>query len=913
MIGQTILHYRVLEQLGEGGMGVVYKAQDTRLDRFVALKFLPSQLRPTDQDKARFMQEAKAAAALSHPNVCSVLDIQEHEGRMFIVMEYVEGQTLRRVMAGRQGSDAASGQRTPMPLHRAIEIGVQIADGLGAAHEKGIVHRDIKPENIMVRKDGIAQIMDFGLAKLRSAQGSRLTQQGSTVGTAGYMSPEQIQGTDADHRSDIFSLGVVLYELFTGELPFKGVHETAVAYEIVNVDPPPMSAVNSEISPDLDRIVLECLQKEPDERYQAVKDISKELKRYKRESSRQRTTRTMAARQFSPRPGAEQSPVPGAETPVAAPSPGRAWTRFLWPGVSLLLAAALGYVTLTGTRVEPAAPVNVMRFPVTLSVSSPLVLGAATLAIAPDGRNFVYLAGDPNNPQLFLRPLGSLDATVMGGTEGASDPFFSDDGKWVAFFAAGKLRKTSIFGGGTQDICSVPGFMRGGSWHPPNDILFGHLNRGIFSVPATGGTPTEVTVLDSARGEISHRFPQPLPGGKWVLFTVKFNNISSFDDAVIAAENIETHERKELIRGGSYGRYIPTGHLMYARGTSLYAIPFDVGRMEISGTPLPVLDGGMLNPYSGTANFEVSRTGLLVYTPIGPAGINNVGIAWMDRQGKTTPIIGANRPYDNPRLSPDGSRIAVTLRAANDDIWVYDIARAALSRLTFGGGNSDLALWTPDGKEVMFAAERGRGIVFLRKPWDGSGVAVDLGLGHEPSQLTPPSITPDGRRIVFSSKGDLMVKDLQEGGAATRLAETEAFEDSPRLSPDGRILAYASNESGRIELYAVPYPNPGGKWQISTGGPSTSAVWSPDGRELFYAEQGKLMKVNVTTTPAVKFSSPEVVCPLPTAIYSVYGTSNDGKRFLVGVGESSKVVATQVNVVVGWFDELKQKFLSVKN
>jgi serine/threonine-protein kinase len=675
-----------------------------------------------------------------------------------------------------------------------------------------------------------------------------------------------------------------------------------------------MSAVNPEINPELDRVVFECIQKEPDERYQSVRDISKELKRYKRESSRQRTTRTMAARRFGPGSGPQPVPSsgPDAEGSVTAAPPSRPWRRFLWPGVSLLLAAALGTLALTGTRVEPAAPVAVMRFPVTLSVSSPLVLGAATLAIAPDGRNFVYLAGDPNNPQLFLRPLGSLDATAMAGTEGASDPFFSEDGKWVAFFAAGKLKKISIFGGGTQDVCSVPGFMRGGSWLPSNEILFGHLNRGIFSVPATGGTPTEVTVLDSARGEISHRFPQALPGGKWVLFTVKFNNISSFDDAAIAAENIETHERKELVRGGSYGRYIATGHLMYARGTSLFAIPFDVGRMQISGTPLPVLEGGMLNPYSGTANFEVSRTGILVYTPIGPAGINNVAVAWMDHQGKTTRIIGENRPYDNPRLSPDGSKIAVTLRAANDDIWVYDIARAALSRLTFGGGNSDLAVWTPDGMEIVFAAERGRGIALLRKPWDGSGAPVDLGIGHELSQYAPPSITPDGRKIVFSSKGDLMVKDLQEGGATTRLAETEAFEDAPRLSPDGRILTYASNESGRMELYAVPYPKPGGKWQISTGGPSSPAVWSPDGRELFYAEQGKLMKVDVTTTPRVKFSSPYVVCPLPPAIYSVYGVSTDGKRFLVGIGESSKVVATQVNVVVGWFEELEQKFLSAR-
>ncbi len=929
MTGETILHYKILEKLGEGGMGVVYQAEDTKLKRTVALKFLPPHLAASEGDKARFIQEAQAASALNHPNVCTIHDIQEHDGpsgskQMFIVMEFVQGQTLRDMMGGKKGGGTAAGTGTLIPLNRATEIGIQVADGLAAAHEKGIVHRDIKPENIMVRKDGIAQIMDFGLAKLRSSTGSRLTQQGSTVGTAGYMSPEQIQGTDADHRSDVFSLGVVLYELFTGELPFKGVHETALLYEIVNVDPVPMTTINPELNPELDRIVFECLQKEPDERFQSVKDISKELKRYKRESSRQRATRTMATRQFrTASPGTAGIPAHSGDTsgttaPVsnvsgvqtAAPA-ARRWTRFLWPAVSTVLMAAVVLLALNRRAADDGGIPSVMRFPVTLSVSSPLVLGAATLAISPEGKNFVYLAGDPTNPQLYLRPIDRLEATPMGGTEGASDPFFSDDGQWVAFYAAGTIKKVSIFGGASQDVCEVSGFMRGGFWSPAGDIYFGHLNRGIFRAPASGGTPEEVTILDTAKGEISHRFPQLLPDGKWALFTVKFNNIATFADAVIVAENLETHERRELIRGGSYGRYLASGYLMYARDTVLYAVPFDAGNLKVTGTPLPVIQGGMMNPLAGTANFEVSKNGILIYTPIGTFGINNTTICWMDRTGKTTPII-TGKPFDNPRLSPDGSKIALTIRAANDDIWMYDVSRDALSRLTFGGGNSDLPIWTRDGSEIIYSAEKGSKIPFYRKSWDGSGKTTEIGVRGNQTGFAIPALTHDGTGLLFGVDGNIMLKVMNDSGPETPFISTPAFEDGPRLSPDGSILAYVSNESGRSELYAVPYPGRGGKWQISTGGATSPALWSADGSGLFYTEQGKMMRVEVSKTPAVHFSTPRVVCEMPSSTFSVYQVSNDGKRFLMSLTESSHIVATQVNVVVGWADELRQKFLSVK-
>lgn len=912
MIGETISHYAILEELGRGGMGVVYKAQDTKLNRTVALKFLPSHLSASEGDKARFIQEAQSASALNHPNVCTIHDIQEHDGQMFIVMEFVQGQTLRDLMGGKSGGDHVSGMKIPVPVNRAIEIGVQIADGLAAAHEKGIVHRDIKPENIMVRKDGIAQIMDFGLAKLRFSQESRLTKEGSTVGTAGYMSPEQIQGFETDHRSDIFSLGVLLYELFTGELPFKGVHETALLYEIVNVDPPPMITVNPDLNPELDRIVFECLQKEPDERFQSVKDISKELKRYKRDSSRQRATRTISTRPFQRPSESTPAGLPdvergGGATPVLRAT---GWKRFVWPAISGMLLVALIALILTRPGGEQTSDPPIMRFPINLSVTSPLVLGAATLAIAPDGKNMVYLAGEPTNPQLYLRPLRQFDASPMAGSEGASDPFFSPDGQWVAFFSSGKIKKLSIFGGAPQEICTSPGFMRGGYWAEDNSIWFGQLNRGIYRVPAGTDTPVEATILDTTAGEISHRFPQVLPGGKWVIFTVKNNNITSFDDAVITAENIETHERHELVRGGSYGRYVSTGHIMYARGSSVYAVPFDLEKAKVTGPPFPVFEGGMLNPASGTANFDVSRTGVLIYTPVGPLSGNDATISWMDRQGNPFPLLKEPRPYDNPKLSPDGSRIALTIRAANDDIWTYDIARGSLTRLTFGGGNSDYPLWTPDGASIVFISERGRSIEVFRKSWNGTGGTDKLGNENNAGFVFRGDLAPDGKNILYGVAGDIRIMGIEPGAKWKPLIHSPAFEDGPSLSPDGRLLAYLSDESGRIEIYVVPYPSLDGKWQISTEGPTTGAIWGPNGRELFYGSGGKLMKVDITYENGIHFSPPRKVCDLPSSTFNVFDISHDGRRFVIGLSEGRKIQATQVNVVVGWFGELRRKLSS---
>ncbi|MBI1803793.1 MAG: serine/threonine-protein kinase [Ignavibacteriae bacterium] len=886
MIGQTISHYKILEKLGEGGMGVVYKAEDTKLKRTVALKFLPPHLNASEQDKARFVQEAQAASALNHPNVCTIHDIQEHDGQMFIVMEFVDGQTLRE-------------KRGTINLGKAIEIGIQIADGLATAHEKGIVHRDIKPENIMVRKDGIVQIMDFGLAKLRASRASRLTKEGSTVGTAGYMSPEQVQGQDTDHRSDIFSLGVLLYELFTGELPFKGVHETALLYEIVNVDPAPMSTVKPEIDPELDRIVFECLQKEPDERYQAVKDISKDLKRFKRESSRQRASRITAAR-----PVVKVLQSSEVVEPSGAPS-----KPIFWYLLSGVLAIAVLLLLLSPWRKDVSATRPVARFSIDLPPNAPLFGGASGLAVSPDGRYLTYTAQIPNTRQLYLHRMDQLTSEPIPGTEDCDDPAFSPDGQWIVFNAAQqKLVKVSIFGGAPEVICLTKGQTRGIWWAADNTIFYGHISSGIYRVSASGGTPEAATSLDSAAGEISHRFPQLLPDGKTIIFTIKQNNITTFDEAVIAAQRLATGERKILVRGGTYARYVPTGHLMYIRGNTIFAVPFDAERLEVKGHPVPIEEGGWMNGGSGQANIDFSNNGVLVFAPAGPRSYDNVALAWMDRHGATHPLLDTLRSYFSASLSPDGQKVATAINAANDDIWVYHIVRGVLTRLTFGGGNNDFPIWSPDGKYVVYGAEKGKSLNIFRKPWDGS--EAEERLTNEVNAQVPKSFTPDGKVLSFEQNGDIWILPLDNERKPWPFIQSPANDGGGYFSPDGRWMAYTSNESGKNEVYVVAFPKREGKWQISNGG-GAGAVWSRNGKELFYTNGSSLMVVDVSAGSTFDFSVPRKLCDIPPST-NLQDISPDGQRFLALVSQSQQLTLPRLEVVLEWFEEVKQKFAGNK-
>ncbi|HEY6952144.1 MAG TPA: protein kinase [Bacteroidota bacterium] len=883
MIGSTISHYKILEKLGEGGMGVVYKAQDTKLDRFVALKFLPPHLNASEADKARFIQEAKAASALNHPNVCTIHDIQEHDGQMFIIMEFVEGQTLQE-------------KKSSVSFKQAIDIGIQVADGLAAAHEKGIVHRDIKPENIMIRKDGIAQIMDFGLAKLHGV--SRLTKEGSTVGTAGYMSPEQVQGQDADHRSDIFSYGVLLYELLTGQLPFKGIHETALAYEIVNVDPAPMSSVRPEIDPTLDALVLECLEKDPNERSQSARQIAIDLKRFKRESSRQRMSRITAAR-----------PVPDTRRLETIETATTKWRRTVWPAISGLLALFVVVLVWNPWRTSVVTR-PVMRFTIDLPANAPLVGGNTNgVTLSSDGRYMAYCGLSGNTIRLFVRRLDQLDAVPIQGTDGALYPVFSPDDQWIAYEANGAIWKVPIAGGASERICAIEGQSRGIAWTHDNTILFGHISRGISRVSAEGGTPELITKLDTKAGEISHRFPQLLPDGKTIIFTVKTNNIATFDDALIEAERIGSGKRTILVRGGTGGQYVPAGYLVYGRGASIYAVSLDADRLEVKGPPVAIEAGGWLNHGSGDVVMAFSSTGAFVFAPSGPLSFDNVAEVWLNRQGKMLPLLDSARAYAAASFSPDGQKIAIAVQAANDDIWVYHRIRGTLTRLTFEGGNHADPLWSPDGKYVFYLAENGATPDIFRKAWDGSGPEERLTNGLNVSSLT--SIRSDGKVLAFIQNGDIWILPLDGDRKPVPFLRTPAIERGASFSPDGRWIAYSSNESGRDEVYVIPYPGRDGKWQISADG-GIAPLWNRNGRELFYINDSKLMVTEIKESSSFDFSIPKVLFTIPPNA-SIQDIAPQGDRFAAGVVRTQELTQSKLTVVLEWISELNGKFAGSKN
>ena len=890
MIGQTVSHYKILEKLGEGGMGVVYKAQDTKLDRTVALKFLPARLSGSEQDRARFTQEAKAASALNHPNVCTIHDIQEYEGQMFIVMEFVDGHTLREKISA-------------LSLKQAMDIGVQVADGLAAAHEKGIVHRDIKPENIMLRKDGIAQIMDFGLAKLRGNV-TRLTREGSTIGTAGYMSPEQVQGQDTDHRSDIFSFGVMLYEMIAGAPPFKGVHETALLYEIVNVDPAPISAVKPEIDPGIDAIVLECLEKDPNERTQSVKQVSIDLKRFKRESTRQRVTRTIATRQFD-RPAVQPLPQESA--------PPKSIRKLLLPLLSGLLALAVGLLAwLIFSPIQNDAPANrpVTHLTLDLPANELHVGGNDGVQVSHDGRYLVYTAGAVNNTQLGLRRMDQMTPTLIPGTEGGDEPCFSPDGQSIAFSLGDKIEKVSIFGGAPEVLCSSQGITRGLWWASDNFIYFGLISRGLYRVPSKGGSPEALTTPDSSTGELSHRYPQILPDGKTILFTIKPNNITSFDDALIAVQRLGTNDKKILIHGGTYARYVPGGYIVFVRGNSIYATQFDPEHLEVKGLPLPISEGGWMNPGSGSAELSFSDNGAFVSAPGGSISFNFTYISWMDLQGKITPLLDTLRFYQIATLSPDGQKLALNLNAANDDIWIYQIARGTLTRLTFGGGNNDYPIWSPDGKYVVYQAEKGKSPNIFRKAWDGSGTEERLTTSDKAQLAT--SISPDGKLLAFNQDGDIWILPLAGDRKAWPIVQSPAAEYNGTFSPDGQWLAYHSNESGKFEVYVVPFPKHDGKWQISTGG-GGGPLWSGNGKELFYTNGTSVMAVDVMAGTSFDNSAPRKLFELPASSTGLFDVARDGQHFVVGQAKTQQLPINQLNITLEWFSELKEKFASGRN
>lgn len=887
MIGQTFLQYKILDKLGEGGMGVVYKAQDTKLDRAVALKFLPLHLNATEQDKARFLQEAKAAAALNHPNICSVMDVQEQDGQMFIVMEFVEGQMLKDRMSG-------------MTLKQAIETGIQIADGLAAAHEKGIVHRDIKPENIMIRKDGIVQIMDFGLAKLQGV--TRLTKEGSTVGTAGYMSPEQVQGHDVDHRSDIFSLGVLLYEMLAGQLPFRGVHETAMQYEIVNVEAAPISALKPEIPADLDAIVLECLAKEPDERYQSAKEVAKDLRRFKRESSKQRVSRISRV--------VPVEHVPSSEYVAEATTRRAPARRFLLPwvvaGGSLVIAGA---ALLLYFLSKPSPNLPVIRFAIAAPESG--TFAGQACVVSPDGQSFTFVARDSTGKSLlWVRTLSSLVSQPLQGTDEASFPFWSPDSRFIAFFMGGKMRKIEKTGGPVQTICDAEDG-RGGSWGKKGIIVFApSYASGLAQVPATGGTPTPLTSIDTTGKEDSHRWPFFLPDGHRFVYLRR----GASESAGIYLGSLDSKDGKLLVRLKTNAEFVPPGHLLYLRDKTLVVQTLDAGTGTLLDDAVGIAEdvGGDVGYNFGF--FSASMNGTLAYSSGG--GISFRQFAWYDRTGKRLSTLGHAGFNFDFALSPDEKRLVfrrVDAETGNHDLWILDLIRQTESRFTFRPTLDDDPVWSPDGEFVIFDSNPGGIPNIFRKRSSGAGSEEVLLKADTASY--PYDFSSDGRYILYSKpspKGnpDIWVLPLTGNQTPFPYVNSDAGENDAKFSPNVRWVAFSSNESGKDEVYVQAFPQSGAKWQVSTGG-GASPEWRNDGKELFYISPSKkLMSVDVTSAGAnFEQGIPKVLFDVDVDVYNApnrYAVSKDGKRFLVNwAAEGSR--RYPITVAVNWMAELGKR------
>ncbi len=794
--GTRLGHYEILAPLGVGGMGEVYRARDTKLGRDVAIKVLHEAFSRDKERLARFEREARLLAQLNHTNIATLHGLEESDGQPFLVMELVEGETLAERIA-----------RGPIPLDEAIPLFIEIADGLEAAHEKGIIHRDLKPANVKISPDGKPKILDFGLAKAfaqeddvsaemsQSPTLTRGTALGVIMGTAAYMSPEQARGKKLDKRTDVWAFACCLYEALTGRKVFEAEDVSLTLAEVMKSEPQ-WETLPTDLPPLLLVFLKRCLDKDPKHRLRDIGDVRLAME------------------------GAFESGASQART-VSRP-------------VGLVAAAALALSVITGFAVwrmsksEPA-PQPVARFSLPLPSGVSLTgSGRHVVALSSDGTRLVYSA----NQQIYLRALEQTEAVPVRGTEGgARNPFFSPDGEWVGFWVDGELRKVLIEGGAPVRLCEALRPL-GASWGADDAILFGQHGVGILRVSAAGGTPEVLVPLDlPVRGH----GPQILPGDKAVLLTL--GDGPNWNDAQIVVHSLETGERKVLIEDGRDARHLPTGHLVYVLDGTLLAVPFDAERLEVTGGPVPMVEGIDSASPSGASQFSVSDTGSLVYVS---GQTTKRTLVWVDREGREEVLKVEPRAFSHPRISPDGSRIALALRDQEEDIWIWDLARETLTRLTFAPGRDSYPVWTLDGQRLVFSSDRDGSQNLYWKAADGTGSVERLTKSE--SDHFAYAFTPAGGQLVFLELGeqgaDLGVLTLE--GSSEPLLATEFDERTAALSPNGRWLAYESNDSSQyeIEIYVRPFPNVDeGHWQITRDGGSRP-LWAPDGRELFYLRGG---------------------------------------------------------------------------
>ena len=798
--------YEVVSSLGVGGMGEVYKAHDTKLGRDVALKIVRPEFAGDPERVLRFRREALVLAALNHPHIATVHEFNEADGTAFLVMELVPGETLRdRMLSGR------------LTMTEVLRIGRQVAEALEAAHDKGIIHRDLKPANIKITPQGDVKVLDFGLAKALvdddvreglSQSPTAALSAGMILGTVPYMSPEQARGKPVDRRTDIWAFGCVMFELVTHRRPFDGDTTSDVIAALLQAEPD-WRLLPSDTPPAVDRVLRRCLRKDLRQRLRDIGDARMELEE-------------------------------ALEAPAGVSAPGPQRHQRYWPSARAFAWLALGLLagTLVGLALRREPPLAqppghfVMSLPAGERVAG---LDFPAVAISPDGSLVAYVGTRGGRSELFLRPLNSLESRALPGTNDAIAPFFSPDHRWIAFFADGKLKKVPVDGGAAVTLCDAPiGF--GGSWGPDDTIVFAPATgSGLSRVPAAGGEPTPVTQVNAQKGEFSHRWPEWLPDGNTVIFTV--GSVGSWDEAQIVAQSLASGQQTVLARGGTNPHYLPSGHLMYAKGGTLLAVKFDAARLSVTGAASPVIDD-VVQSFDGASQVGAASSGAVVYLS-GSFTSDKRRLMGVERSGAVAPLAAPARAYAAPRVSPDSRTLAVTIASGTEDIWTYDIAQGALTQLTFEG-NSASPLWTPDGKRLTFSW-RAAGPANLFWKMIAGGPQERLATSDH-LQL-PGSWSADGRRLAFVERHPTTGRDLwimHEDRTVHPFLVSPNDETAPRFSPDGRLIAYVSNESGRNEVYVRAFPDSSRKWQVSSGG-GAEPVWDRGGKELFFRAGDRMM------------------------------------------------------------------------
>ena len=875
--------YEIQSRLGAGGMGEVYRALDTRLDRTVAIKVLASHLSSSPELKQRMEREARAISSLNHPHICHLYDIGSQDGTDYLVMEFLEGETLAERI--RKGA---------VPLNEILKIGIAVGEALAVAHRQGIVHRDLKPGNIMLTKGG-AKLMDFGLAKsagsgaptgtssapfLSAAQTmsqaspvSPLTTAGTMIGTIQYMSPEQIEGKEADARSDLFALGAVLYEMVTGARPFEGKSQISVASAILEKEPAPISAVQPLTPPAFEHIVTACLAKNPEDRFQTAHDVALQLK--------------WIAQRGTPALGSTGKRGNHREL--------LAW--LIAGGLALMLTAFV----LWGRGSKGTEQ--------TTYFSAPLPFAARAVAVSPNGHT-VAIAGHRESERidvLWIYEPGSQEATNLARTEGASFPFWSPDGRSLGFFADGKLKKLNLDGGPVQTLCDAS-TGRGGAWNKDGVILFtpsGTLGVGLYRISASGGTPTQVTVPDKTLNEDSNRWPLFLPDGIHYLYSAI--NLSGRRDLYsIYVGSLNSNEKRLVVKAKGNGAYAAPGYLLFYRDQTLFAQHFDTRKFELTGEPVPVLTEVQFFPRISEAVFAASTAGLLVAQRNADSGASQ--LLWFDRKGQQIGVALNPGIYGNIMLAPNGRTVAsdtTDLASQNTDIWTYDLETRSAKRLTFDPAIDSLPVWSPDGSRTVFASNRELKFDLYLK--DTNGAQEEKVIPQDGPDRFPTDWSRDGKYVLYGRGPDLWFLTFPEL-RATQFLKAASTLKTGRFSPDGKWVAYSSNESGRWEIYVTSFPEAHGKWQVSnTGGDQPR--WRGDGKELFYlSTDSKIMAVPVKTgsnfdagTPTALFQANPREMVATSELFS-YDVSNDGQKFLVNA--SLKTAMTPMSVVLNWSAKL---------